>query len=69
MYAPYNRGEVSSYLGFDESFVERGVWARDHQRGQQTESESFKCVSDAGQEKQNKDQKLRNNRAGLKLNF
>lgn len=44
---PYDRGEVGSYLGLNESFVERGVWPRDHQRGEQAESESFKCVGDA----------------------
>lgn len=50
-YTPNDRGEVGSYLGFDESFVEGRVWTGDHQRGQQAESEAFKCVGDAAQEK------------------
>lgn len=47
MYEPNHRGEVTSYFGFDESFIERRVWSRDHQGRQQAESESFKCISDA----------------------
>lgn len=52
-YTPYDRREVGSYLGFDESFVEGRVWSRDHQRGQQAESESFKRVSDAAHRNHN----------------
>ena len=47
-YTPYNRGEVASYLGFDQSFVEGRVWPRDHQLGEKAESESLKRVRDAG---------------------
>ena len=50
-YAPDDRGEVASYLGFDERFVERGVWSRHHQGGEQAEDESFKRISDAEEEK------------------
>lgn len=52
-YTPYDRREVGSYLGFDESFVEGRVWSGDHQRGQQAESESFKRVSDAAHRNHN----------------
>lgn len=47
IYKPNDGGEVTSYFGFNEGFIEGGVWSRDHQGRQQAESESFKCISDA----------------------
>lgn len=44
---PNHRGEVASYFGFDERFIEGGVWSRDHQGRQQAESERFERISDA----------------------
>lgn len=46
MHTPYDGGEVCSNLGLDKSFVEGSVGSRDHQGGQQAESEAFKCVGD-----------------------
>lgn len=54
---PNNRREVCSQFGFDERFVEGRVWPRDHQRRQQAESESFKCISDAKEKNNNKKKK------------
>lgn len=55
IYTPYDRGEVGSYLGFDESSVERRVRSRDHQWRQQAQSESFKRVCDAAQKETRSD--------------
>lgn len=49
VYTPYDRREVRSYVGLNESFVEGRVWSRDHERGEQAESESFKRVGDAAE--------------------
>lgn len=56
MYKPNNRGEVASYLGFYEGFVEGGVWSRDHEGRQQAESEPFESICDA--EKRNRNDEL-----------
>lgn len=58
LFSPDDRREVRSYLGFDESFVEGRVWSRDHQRGHQAESESFKRVCDAAHTHTHTDQLL-----------
>lgn len=54
MYKPNNGGEVTSYLGFDEGFVEGRVWSRDHERRQQAQSESFEGICDAKKRNRNK---------------
>lgn len=49
VYKPYDRGEVRSNLGLDESFVEGSVWTGNHQGGEQTEGEVLEGVGDAAQ--------------------
>lgn len=48
-HSPYDRGEVRSNLGLDESFVEGSVRSGDHQGGEQAESEVLERVGDAAQ--------------------
>lgn len=49
VYSPYNRGEVCSNLGLDESFVEGSVGPRDHQGGEQVQGKVLEGVGDAVQ--------------------